>query len=400
MIMTRKNLEHLIRRSERIPVERTTLYQPVNDEDRKHLVPVADDRSIQVDLPGSFETSTKPSLLAKDLLEFSAELSLHEVAESLRRQNKVSHGEISFEPAILIQAERKDSAEDIAARVRQAIMSPISMGDANSNQNLSILLNCDSTIALSELRQVIIATKNIAGGANIIIQGLRLIVELANQSTLGIPYVMDELKAEGVSALVEDPRDAVQLDLETRWEILDAANFIGIRPLPSITLSANKSTVDWESWAQELNTIRQKLEAHGDFTNFAVQVAPDTVIMPSEFLKAIGLAKLTLPEACQIWTPLQGFSALSPQKGLGASDDQHPILKLVSTLGDFGCSSLGYLPTNIFSQARVVEDILASGRLSTGVLDGHHRQTPADHVSLLNHKLSSLRHIPSPQSRV
>jgi hypothetical protein len=313
----------------------------------------------------------------------------------------VSHGEISFEPAILINAGSKESAEDIAARVRQAIISPVSIGEMNANQNPSILLNCDSTIALAELRQVIIATKNIARGANIIIQGLRLIVELAKQSSGGIPAVIEELKAEGVSAVVEDPRDAVHLDLDTRWKILDAANFIGIRPLPSITLLANKTTVDWESWAQELENTRQKLEAHGDITNFAVQVAPDTVIMPSEYLKAIALAKLTLPEACQIWTPLQGFSALSPQKGLGASDDQHPIMKLVSTLGDFGSSGFGYLPTNIFSQERVVEDILASGRRPRGAaLDGHHNETAADYVSLLNHKLSSLRHIASPQSRV
>ena len=401
MIMTRSNLEHLIQRSGRIPVERTTLYQPVNVEDRKHLVPVADDRSIQTDLPGSLETSTKLNLIAKDLLEFSAQLSLHDVAESLRRHNMVSHGEISFEPAILINAGSKESAEDIAARVRQAIISPVSIGEMNANQNPSILLNCDSTIALAELRQVIIATKNIARGANIIIQGLRLIVELAKQSSGGIPAVIEELKAEGVSALVEDPSDAVHLDLDTRWKILDAANFIGIRPLPSITLLANKTTVDWESWAQELENTRQKLEAHGDITNFAVQVAPDTVVMPSEYLKAIALAKLTLPEACQIWTPLQGFSALSPQKGLGASDDQHPIMKLVSTLGDFGSSGFGYLPTNIFSQERVVEDILASGRRPRGAaLDGHHNETAADYVSLLNHKLSSLRHIASPQSRV
>lgn len=399
MIMTRTNLEHLIRRSGRIPVERTTLYQPVNDEDRKHLVPVTDDRPAQSDLQKFMETSPELSLHAERLLRSSEQLTLHDVAELLRRTNKVSHGEISFEPAVLIKAEQNDSAEAIASRVRHAIMSPISMGKANSNQNLSILVNCDSGIARSELRQILLATKNIARGANLIIQGLTLISELANKSSLGIPSVLEELKAEGVSALVEDPRDAVHLNWETRWEILDAANFIGIKTLPSITLSANKGTADWESWAQELNKTRQKLEAHGGMTNLAVQVGPDTVIMPSEYLKAIGLAKLSLPEACHVWTPLQGFSALSPQKGLGASDDQHPIMKLVSTLGDFGSSGLGYLPTNIFSQDRVAEDILASGRRSRGAIDSHREQVAQDFLGL-NYQLSNLRHIPSPQARV
>ena len=300
-------------------------------------------------------------------------------------------------PAVLIKVEGSDSADHVASKTRHALISPIATQETTLNENISIILHCDSSMVVSDLQQVITATKNISRGSNIVLQGLTLISRLAESPGPGIATILEELKANGISAVLEDPNDALQLTRQTRSEILDTANFIGLKTVPCITLSARDHAIDWDFFAQELSHARQVLASNSGLSTTALQVAPDTTIMPSEYLKALGLAKLSLSDSCQIWTPLQGFSALSPQKGLGASEDQHPVMKLVSTLGDFGSSGLGYLPINIFSQDRVIEDIIASGRLPAGGPEGHRSPTAWGD---LNVKLMALRHIAAPQARV
>lgn len=395
MIMTRSNLENLIRRSGRIPVERTTLYQPVNKDDQKHLAPVLDDRS-GYDSVGKFLQNPLESIPSATAHAFT-HITLHEVAKDLRIKNKVLHGNISLDPAVLINVEKGDNADQVASRTRHAIISPIATQETTLNGTASIILNCDSSIADSDLQEIITSTKNISRGASVLLQGLTLIAKVAGASGAGIAGILEDLNAGGISALLEDPNDAIQLTRQTRAEIIDAANFIGLKTVPCITLSARDHTIDWELLAQELAHARHVLASNSGINTLALQVAPDTTIMPSEYLKALGLAKLSLPDTCQIWTPLQGFSALSPQKGIGASEDQHPVMKLVSTLGDFGSSGLGYLPTNIFNQDRIIEDIIASGRLPIGGPEGHR---PTSAWIDLNAKLATLRHIVAHQARV
>ena len=111
MIMTRGNLENLIRRSGRIPVERTTLYSPVREEDRVHMNPVADD-----DISDS--TSEMLSALERgetvtpsDLWKIAVNTPLHAVSEALDASGKAARNGQSMTDAVMIKIDGSTSVD-------------------------------------------------------------------------------------------------------------------------------------------------------------------------------------------------------------------------------------------------------------------------------------------------
>ena len=80
MIMTRSNLESLIRRSNRIPVERTTLYHPVKEDEKAFLAPVNDDSMDDTtqDMLQSLETGQ--TISPSNLWKIAMTAPLHSVA--------------------------------------------------------------------------------------------------------------------------------------------------------------------------------------------------------------------------------------------------------------------------------------------------------------------------------
>jgi hypothetical protein len=203
--------------------------------------------------------------------------------------------------------------------------------------------------------------------------------------------VFASLRHFGVVEVEEHPEVDDRLDDQVKWQIFASAMAADIDVRPSVTLRAQGDQVNWSHWADCITALRGRLASYPVIQTINFNAARDNHIMPSEYLKALALTRLALPSLRDIWTPLLGFSALSPQRGLGASDDQHPVMKLISVMGDFGSSGLGALPINIYSADRVAEDVYASGRLSSSSSSAN--ATTFISPDLMTH-LSQLRHVP------
>jgi aminodeoxyfutalosine synthase len=362
MIMTRSNLEQIIRRSDRIPVERTTLYAPVHDEDHKHMVPVIT-KTTHAELPEHrTDTVTDSYRSDQSLTKMIAKADIYDISDRLLRKHSTGDESISFTRSIVLNVSQNFGLPEAFSQLREDLARLSSLKPTLGEAPFTVILNVEGSIGSEDLRNLITNVQEIAPESSIVIQGLAWIQSLTKSAQMTLMDLLAELKSLGISTLVEGGSDALNLELEQRWTIIEAASFLDIETVPSLTLQTHENAVDWTSWALALTKTCSVLATHPKIKSCAIQMAPQAVIMPGEYLKAIGLARSILPESCQIWTPLQGCAAITPHKGLGAGDDQHPAMKLVSTLGDMGSESLGFLPSNIYDEERIIEDIVASGR--------------------------------------
>lgn len=393
MIMTRTNLENIIRRSDRIPVERTTLYEPVHTEDLIHLNPSDQDKSDSEILSGLVALANSHSLPVEDSWHTAvSESTIYNLTQSLRHVGKTPHRALTFESAAFMMCDNNGSADSSSDLSQNAIVAKLLSYDSASGKPMPIVVSMSK--GKTELAHDILATARIvSNNTSFVLQGFVTVVEAAATSETSLQAMLTRLRDLGLTALLESPTDATQLGCDARWDLIQTASFVGLRVVPNIILKCKDGAPNWRAWVEDLIEAKQKVDAGLTLTEFSVAMDPEATIMPSEYLKSIALARLILPNSCKIWTPLQATSALSPQKGLGANDGQHPIMKLVSLLGDCGSGSLGYLPTAIYSEQRVKEDILASGRLPRNDLWTKDFTPP---VLNLTESLLSLRHIPSP----
>ena len=388
MVMTRSNLENLIRRSGRIPVERTTLYQPVHENDRCHMTAVSNESASDDIIECLQALETGGTLAPSNLWRVAQEAPLHLVTKALDASGKLFSQGQSLTACLTIKMDMTTTPETAANQVRKldSESKKIQNGDAS-------VLNLDASAVTGalDLTPIIESCLAAAPRAQIVLHGIKSVVVTAEEFGLKPAEYLARLRASGLNTLEESSADC-SMDSEQKWMVFHCAQSADIAVLPLISIRAIGSSLDWSTWADDITELRSRLVQ--DKTLFAVNllVKPDALVMPSEYLKALALTRLCLPTSLQIWTPVLGIPVLAPQRGLGADNSQHPSMKLVSTLSSFGSSSLGLVSTSELSVGRLMEDVRASGvgpRLTCA------RQNEINLDTNFADQLSTLRHVPN-----
>lgn len=399
MIMTRGNLENLILRSGRTPVERTTLYNPVRAGDLVHLTPVNDEylAAGMTDVPKDMLRSLKDgeTMSPSNLWKVAVTAPLHAISESLRASGKTNNTGPSLTESVAISIDKTTRAEALTHDIRHLLSGLESRSITAPAHAAAIILDTsDSAHAGSQLHlpAMIAATKLASPGSSIILRGVTAAIMAAESSGEKPTAYFANLRMLGLDVLEESVSDNA-LATDAKWLIFTCAQAAEIAIIPLITLKTLANAPDWSSWADDVTEMRGRLTTTGLIFAVALGVTPNSLIMPSEFMKAIGLTRLALPLPTQIWTPAHTMPVLSPQRGLGADSDQHPVMKLISALKTFGSSGIGFVAAGEFSAERAWEDLRASGTLPQVTCP---RQNKLDLAEKFAARLSDLRHVPAP----
>lgn len=399
MIMTRTNLESLIRRSGRVPVERTTLYEPVRAEDRAHLVPVlSPDDPLASEL---LDLIKDDSLLsAHETWQLATTSSLNQLVDALSDLSENASGIAapSFGETILIDAaDYKDAAlftHMIALKIGDIAASSLA-ADASS---ISITLNIPSDMEIkTDLRDIVRAIKKAAPQAPIILRGLHGIAHSwqASDQSLQLKFseFLFDLHTLGVYRLAGTPADTIRYsDPGVLDEIAALAIALDLRLSVSVPVSGKDEAPDWAEFATSLTYIRAFSQRFKHCMTIEVAKSnEDTGLMPSEFMKAVALTRLTLGKLAEIHVPLTGIPTLSPARGIGADAMQHPATKLLSVMMCFGASGIGEVPLGTVHMERIYEDLRAAGSIPK------FRNLYAQLLELRQDKietLAAIRHVP------
>ena len=391
MIMTRSNLESLIRRSNRIPVERTTLYHPVKEDEKAFLAPVNDDSMDDTtqDMLQSLETGE--TITPSNLWKIAMTAPLHSVASALDASGKKTSRELSLTESLTLSESDLVSADQAKDALRSLLTDATIKGISKEASSTAIILDLARTKQIPHIADILGALKSVHPNSPIIIHGVSWINQTAECLRCKPTELLSSLRNLGLEVLEESTQDSELLSVTTKWSLFGSAQSAEIAVIPTIVFKSLGNSPDWSAWADDATEIRSRLASNKLIFAISMRVAANSLIMPSEYLKALALTRMMLPMPCEIWTPVCDMPALSPQRGLGATTDQHPAMKLISTASSFGSAGLGFVCANALNLERVCEDIRASGGLPRLTSP---RQTTLDLASGLLEALSRLPHTP------
>lgn len=390
MIMTRSNLENLIRRSGRTPVERTTLYHPVREDDRIHMTPVQDEE-ISEDIRDMLRALENGETISpSNLWKIAVASPLHAVSAALDSSGKTTKIGQTLTDAVVIKIDAKTSAEKFKQDLRQLVNETKSVLISASEGPSALVLDASGINTAIDLESFVQFAKTDLPHTSVSLRSISSITPSAEAQNQKVSEYMDRLRRAGLDLVEESLTDGDRTN-EDKWLVFSCAQAADVAVVPLITLKSLGSSPDWSSWADDVTELRTRMASNDLLFATSLRVSEEGLVMPSEYMKAIALTRLVLPASVQLWTPAYGMTTLSPQRGLGAERHQHPVMKLISTARAFGSGSLGFVPANELSVELILEDIQASGASPRLTCPRQNEKTMA--VNHLN-KLSKLRHIP------
>lgn len=390
MIMTRTNLESLIRRSGRTPVERTTLYDPVQEEDRAHMTPILDeDTSDELkDMLSALENGETMS--PSNLWKVALSSPLTAVTEALDHSGKVSGSGQTVTESIVLRVDSTSTPESVRNDLVRAVAEVNAARVVESDAGMTVVIDASGECQSLPFIQYLSIAKSILPAANFSIRGIAAIKPSAHSVGQKLSEYLAALNQEGLR-LIEESVSDMELPSDEKWLVFTCAHAADIAAIPLIILKAVSSQPDWSYWADRVTEIRARMAVDSLFFAVSLRVSSDSTIMPCEYMKAVALTRLALPVSVQVWTPVDGIKTISPLRGLGADHHQHPVMKLISVLKDFGSSSLGFIAAQELSVERILEDVQASGSSPRVTCP---RQNDLKMADKFYQGLQNLRHIP------
>jgi hypothetical protein len=327
-------------------------------------------------------------LTPSDLWVTAKQSSLHAITMALDHTQKTAKGSRSMTRSLQINVDDTTLPETCVQLVNnQASRQTMH----NEQESPVIVLNTEKLRNMVDLTSIVKACHDLEPRYQVIISGLKALFSSAKTAGKRLSEHLVDLRLNGLNLIEEMSTDS-DLSADDRWTLFESAKLTDIAVLPCLTLKDNGTELDWSKWADDVTEMRSRLSR--DQAVFAVSLRShaDSLIMPGEYLKALALTRLYLPEHIQLWTPTPGIPSLTPMQGLGAGKSQKPMMKLLSIVPMFGSSSLGFVPENELSMTHIMEELRASGfepQLSDVRLN--HINAP----DALQQRIASLRHVPN-----
>jgi aminodeoxyfutalosine synthase len=394
MIMTRPNLEELIRRGNRIPVERTTLYEPIHNEDRIHLQPIATESSEE-------SADLLRKILDRDLLTANETWNLAQsspfiqIANALTEFKRLGHSNNTppaLQEGLLIDGRAVLSASSPDDYLNQLIH------DAKANCvsysehfNKSVYLD-SSQVPPEQFEPLLTKIYSKFPWISMIVQDSETFRSCIKTSGLKYVEFLASLRRFGVAGIEANWNSDDGEITQNTTELLANAITADLKVSVSLCLFGDLKGPNWERFSVDLISLRSAAARCSQLiaVNFIANQKFGRV-MPLEFLKALALARLSLGDAAFINIRADGIPSLAPTQGIGANTSHNPALKLVSLLYAFGANGVGSLWPTALNSKGLLEDLrAASNQVSVLNKNGHPLDIDDHEVA----RLSTLRHVP------
>ena len=382
MSMSRADLESLIRRCGRNPVERDTLYNPVRPADQlKNSLPNDHrDHSLNKTPAASDFLDLSNSELSSELLSNAAiTYSLFDLAELAQKivRSSTSSSSATYSPAIVIRLTGLKLENGL-------FLSEAAFAPHNSNANIlpaTVVLDCGGifddvesalrtanglpAVSIEAVTELISKSKRKHPGASLVFAGLRSLSFLAHKESMPLTELVVQLRNAGVdlfeSSAAEREYDLSPAEISKLHESCHDADVMTVGKVDLVASPQDGGAPLWEAFARQLLSLRDiSLKTQG-IKAIQVIVAPHSQITAAEYLRAIALARIAMPNDCVISAPITSIPTHSPGSSIGKDGAQHPAEKTASIVFTFGAGDLGHIPMSNISCLRVAEDIASSG---------------------------------------
>lgn len=378
MAMSRRFIEDLILKSKHRPVERDTLYHPVGTpkdrEDRSQQAPVSRDDLDQAKsrtmakLAGGDEAPT-----SEDLLLLAWQAPLMEVAQLAAHHTSAKDWRGEFAPgaALAITPDTKviPGMESLERIVQMSL---------KSYQLLPQVITLDLTPEFAHnkaerlasaalLIELVTSCRRTYPKMQVHLSGFKALWSLGQNPEMGFEALLDHLVEAGVSCIVsgalESETDLTATEIKTLHKALHQA---GLSTIAKVELSAptqGSGEPLWDSFIKRATLLESLVSPGAEHTliGISVEAAPESFITPTEFMRAVALARIAVPSVQRIVSDLLRLPTLSQTRGMGSGKQHHPAEKIAALSLHYGANDLGALSVDQVSPLTVMKQIRASG---------------------------------------
>jgi hypothetical protein len=411
MAMSRRYIEDLILKSKHRPVERDTLYHAVGEpkerEDRSQKAPVSTQ-----ELEDSYHrvshavTVDKVAPSVEDLQRLAWQAPLHEVARLARLHPEKNSGQGSFAPTASLKVCSESRVLSTMETLEKTVDTCLSQYKIVPQVTvLDLAPDLASTVetrpeVASRLIELVTTIHRTYPAMDIHLAGFKTLWSLGQNTPMSLDVLLQHLKAAGVTSVSSGAQES-ETDL-TATEIQSlhlTAHRAGLSTVAKLELSGPTQGAGepvWDTYVKRAQ-ILNGLATPGfgpTLTAVSIEVAPESFVTPTEFMRAIALARLAIPAVNTIVADLLRIPTLSQAKGMGAGKQYHGAEKIAALSLHYGATDLGSLDVEQVSPINVLKQIRASGFVPSFRTQRVAESTPKTHenTGLL---IDGLRHVPS-----
>ena len=378
MAMSRRFIEDLILKSKHRPVERDTLYHAVGEpkerDDRSQKSPASPEELAAAYARVREATTvgqTAPTVEDLQLLAWQAPL--HEVARLANLHPEKSSGQGSFAPTVFL----KVATDSGVFASMEALEKTVENSKTQYKLQPQVLvLDLASDLAtdvetrastVSRLIELVTTCHRTYPRMDIHVAGFKALWSLGQNASMNFDSLLQNLASAGVTAVTSGAQES-ETDL-TATEIKSlhrAAHKAGLYTIAKLELSAPTQGAGepvWDSFIKRAQLLEGLVteEERPSLLGVSVEVAPESFVTPTEYLRATSLARITLPRVSKVIADLLRIPTLSQTKGMGAGKQYHGAEKIAALTLHYGASDLGSLDVEQVSPMNVMKQIRASG---------------------------------------
>jgi aminodeoxyfutalosine synthase len=342
IIMNRSELESLIRKAGKTPVERDTLYRPIGVV--PSAKPVQDNHSSLL-----YKASRGAPISESDALTLANESYFFDLVQCAQNTKSrfVSQGLASFGKAFCTGLfDEEDLSLGTNADARQT-----PQFDASQ---MSLIVDCSRGGAHgfssgSALKDLIVERIGVLqrsyGARTVALAGVKSIMNLARSAGVELKSFLSELAGCGVSLVCsasgENEQDLTNAELTEFHRLCHEAD---IRSVPRVVLSGtmeSHSSIFWNNFIKRINDLGALQSATHGIGAIEIVPDPEVVITPMEYLRAIAVARVIASGIHCISTPFSEIPTLRDTTKSKNSTKDMPALKLAALCTMVGASDLG-----------------------------------------------------------
>lgn len=382
MAMSRRFIEDLILKSKHRPVERDTLYHAVGEpkerDDKSQKTPISGQELSETyervrQALSEAQSGDKAAPATDDLQRLAWQAPLHEVARLANSHPEKHAGQGSFAPAAFLKVGSDFGVLSSMATLEKTVADCLAQHKLMPQvvvlalaPDLALDTNARPAIA-SRLIELVTTCHRTYPAMDIHVAGFKALWSLGQNASMSIGSLLEHLASAGVRT-VTSGADESETDL-TATEIKSlhlAAHNAGLSTIAKLELSAPTQGAGeplWDSFIKRAQLLASLVHEgpNPGLIGVSVEVAPESFVTPTEYMRATALARMAVPGVATIIADLLRIPTLSQTKGMGAGKQYHAAEKIASLTLHYGASDLGSLDVEQVSPINVMKQIRASG---------------------------------------
>lgn len=358
VLLTKADIEKIIHKARKSSQERDTIYRPIGERKNPEILSLCP--------PANFSELMKKlasgEALCKDELRIISQYApIHDLMDAANKTSRnISGTTATFGLSVRVRIKSIPTFEKALHQVLKKL--------ENKHLATSLVLDLagvsklDDFLPLGELIKLINYVRTEKPELNIVLASPKGLWRLAREEGITFENAVMQIREAEITRITSSylETETSLTHSEVKMLYLAAGN-VGLSTTGKVELACPPEGMPmWDSFIDRLDIIKSiHKEAKLDVLN--VEPARATKLTPTEYIRALAIARIYLKDLKHISSPLLRIPTISNKMGIGTEYTQHPQEKIAGVCLLSGSNDLGLLEENKITLDSILEDVRSAG---------------------------------------